>query len=294
VRRLIVNADDFGLTSGVNRAIVEAHKKGIVTSATLMANGSAFADAIRLSASTPRLSIGCHVVLVDGCPVLRPPEVPSLIQNHRPDGHFYPSAGGFALRNLLGRSDEREIESEVVAQITKLQAHGISISHLDTHKHTHIFPQVIRPLLRAAKQCGIRAVRNPFELIRISNLRRPDLWKRALQAGMLRAFARRFKQAAARAEILTPDGTLGIVATGVMDESMFEAIAKAIPEGTWEFVCHPGYNDQELQRVRTRLRESRERELRMLTSPTTRDLLAAYGIELMSYGDFVQSRLHGP
>jgi predicted glycoside hydrolase/deacetylase ChbG (UPF0249 family) len=172
VRRLIINADDFGLTSGVNRAIVEAHEGGIVTSATLMANGSAFDEAVSLAQTRPRLGVGCHVVLVDGAPLVRQTATDSLLDPRTRNGgapRFREGISKFATLALLGRLAPEEIEAEVGAQIGKLQSSGIAVTHLDSHKHTHMFPQVIKPLLRAAQARGVRAVRNPFERVRVRN-----------------------------------------------------------------------------------------------------------------------------
>jgi hopanoid biosynthesis associated protein HpnK len=285
VRRLIINADDFGLTGGVNRAIVEGHQHGVVTSSTLMANGAAFEDAVRRAETVPRLSIGCHVVLVDGSPVLEPEQVSTFVSRTHPV-RFGDGIAKFSARALTGRVDSDQVQAEVAAQIQKLQSAGISVSHLDSHKHTHMFPSVFRPLLRAAQTCGVRAIRNPFEVIRISlAVGRPALWKRYGEVQLLRNLASRFRKAAKEAGVMTPDGTLGIVVTGTLDEQLFRLIIEKLPEGTWEFVCHPGYSDTELDGVRTRLRQSREQELKVLKSPETRDLLARSGIELISYRD---------
>jgi hopanoid biosynthesis associated protein HpnK len=284
VRRLIVNADDFGLTQGVNRAIVEAHSHGVVTSATLMANGQAFDDASQRATSTSRLSVGCHVVLVDGLPVLGGGETPTLSNRKFDDRRFYQNLSGFALRAVSGNIDADEIEAEATAQIRKLQAAGISVSHLDTHKHTHIFPQVLRPLLRAARACGVPAMRNPFGPVHVSIVaKRPSLWKQFGKVTILSRLAKSFRKAVTGAGMVTPDGTVGIVATGAMDTRLFESIVDSLPEGTWELVCHPGYNDAELSIIRTRLRESRAEELRLLTSPEAREILARSGIQLISY-----------
>jgi chitin disaccharide deacetylase len=283
VRRLIVNADDFGFTSGVNRAIVEAHSRGVVTSSTLMANGPAFAEAAQLSRTVPKLSIGCHVVLTDGTPVLDAEQLPSLTANSR----FRDGMMTFAARAIAGRMNADEITAEAAAQIRKLQSAGIVVSHLDTHKHTHLFPRILRPLLRAAAVCGVRAVRNPFgpRLPLRSNhlLARPSLWARYAEVRLLGGFSGKFREAVHREGFIAPDGTLGIVVTGALDETLFYAIARSIPEGTWEFVCHPGYNDADLQAGKTRLRESRETELRVLTLPAVREVLEQQGIELISY-----------
>jgi hopanoid biosynthesis associated protein HpnK len=284
---LIINADDFGLTQGVNRAIVEAHGHGVVTSSTLMARGQAFDDAVERAKSESRLSVGCHVVLVDGLPV-RGGQTPTLADKKFRDGRFYQNLNSFALRAFSGRIDADEIEAEVTAQIHKLQAAGIAVSHLDTHKHTHIFPQVLRPLLRAARACGVRAVRNPFGPVRFSILAKyPGLWKRASQVTVLNRLGGRFRKTVAEAGMLTTDGTVGIVATGAMDTYLFGSIVDSLPEGTWELVCHPGYSDADLERIKTRLRGSRAEELQVLTSPEAREILGRSGVQLISYRDLV-------
>jgi hopanoid biosynthesis associated protein HpnK len=287
VRRLIVNADDFGFTAGINRAIVEAHTRGIVTASTLMANGRAFEDAVRLAATVPDLSVGCHVVLIDGEPVLDAERLPSLTETHSSGPRFRDGIKSFAARALAGRLDPHQIEAETSAQIRKLQSAGINVSHLDTHKHTHLFPAVLRPLLRAARARGVHAIRNPFgprkPLKSSTLLTRPSLWTRYAEVRILRTLAAKFRDAAKREGLVTPDGTLGIVVTGALDEKLFRAIAAAIPEGTWEFVCHPGYNDDDLKSAKTRLRQSRETELRVLTMPEARQLLLDQGIALISY-----------
>ena len=285
MRRLIVNADDFGYTSGVNRAIVEAHSHGVVTSSTLMANGSAFAEAVQLSETVRQLSVGCHVVLTDGDPVLGAKQLPSLTTA----SHFRDGMIAFAARAIAGGMNADEITAEATAQIRKLQSAGIAVSHIDTHKHTHLFPKILRPLLRAAAACGVRSLRNPFgprlPLRSGHFLSRPGLWTRYVEVRILNGFAGKFREAVDREGFTTPDGTLGIVVTGAFDETLFYAIARSIPEGTWEFVCHPGYNEADLQAAKTRLRESREKELRVLTLPAAREMLAQQGIELISYRD---------
>jgi hopanoid biosynthesis associated protein HpnK len=293
VRRLIINADDFGLTAGVNRAIMEAHENGVVSSATLMANGGAFAQAVSLAQSTPRMGVGCHVVLVDGTPLLPQTQVHSLLdrsRNNAGDPRFREGISKFGALALLGRLAADEIEAEATAQIRKLQASGISVTHLDSHKHTHLFPRVLRPLLRAAKSCGVRAIRNPFERIQGSQLAAsPSLWRRWTEVGVLRSLARQFREAVQQAGIATPDGTLAIVATGALNDRLLRLMVQNLPEGTWELVCHPGYNDADLQGIRTRLRESREQELRILTSQSTRDLLAANRVEIVSFRDLARA-----
>jgi predicted glycoside hydrolase/deacetylase ChbG (UPF0249 family) len=254
-----------------------------------MANGRAFDDAVGLAKTVPRLSVGCHVVLIDGEPVLDALHLPTLAVADSGGARFRDGLTFFAARALAGRLDPGEIEAEARAQIRKLQAAGIDVSHVDTHKHTHLFPAVLRPLLRATRACGVHAVRNPFgprtPLTSSELLTRPNLWTRYAEVRILRTLASKFRETAQREGMATPDGTLGIVVTGALDERLFRAIAEIIPEGTWEFVCHPGYNDDDLKSASTRLRESRETELRVLTMPEARELLSNQGIELISYRD---------
>jgi chitin disaccharide deacetylase len=274
----------------VNRAIIEAHTRGVVTSSTLMANGTAFAEAVELSTTAPRLSVGCHVVLIDGVPVTASKKLSSLTTPSA-SGRFRDSLKAFAVRAIAGRIEADEVAAEATAQIRKIQSTGISVTHIDTHKHTHLFPAILRPLLRAAAECGIRALRNPFgprrPLRSAQLLARPGLWTRHAEVRILRTFAGRFRDAVDRQGFATPDGTLGIEVTGTLDETLFQAIVRTIPEGTWEFVCHPGYNDTDLEAARTRLRESRETELRVLTLPAARELLAREGVELISYRELL-------
>jgi hopanoid biosynthesis associated protein HpnK len=285
MRRLIINADDFGLTAGVDRAIAEAHAGGTVTSATLMANGGEFADAVRRALAAPALSVGCHVVLADGSPVLRPFQVPSLIARCDALGaHFYSSWTTFARKALRGQFDPQQIEAEAAAQMRRIQAAGIAVSHFDTHKHLHVLPQVLQPLLRAAAACGVKAVRNPFGRLHLGQLARwPGLWKRTFTTTTMRAWAQSFRRTVTSAGLSTPDGTLGITATGSLDQRMFSWIVEHMPEGTWELVCHPGYNDAQLEAVHTRLRQSRQHELAILTSAETRGLFERNHIALISY-----------
>ena len=283
MRRLIVNADDFGIASGVNRGVVEGHQNGVVTSTTLMACGARFDEAVALAAQTNKLSVGCHVVLVDGSPMLAGSQVSSLtVPNSGLESRFRESLVSFALLAAAGRLDRGQIEAEITAQIQKLQAAGISVSHLDSHKHTHMFPVVLKSMLGAARKCGVRAMRNPFEPLIFANLRH---WKRQFQLRILRGYRATFRKELADSGMFTPDGCIGLAATGGLTLATFHALIENLPEGTWEFVSHPGYNDADLNQVKTRLRNSREKELAILTSDSVKQLLHGEQIELISYHD---------
>src|SRR5207248_2396181 len=204
--------------------------------------------------TSPRLDVGCHVILVDGKPVLDASEIPSLVTRKPSGEQFHESLSAFAGRVLLGLIDPRQIEAEIRAQIRKLQASGIAVSHVDTHKHTHMFPVIYRALLRAGQACGVRAVRNPFSprvSLAFRVLRKhPRLWKRHLQVRGLRRLEAAFLRAVAEAGMITTNGCLGVVATGALDLSLFGSIVESLREGAWEFVCHPGYADTDLDNVK--------------------------------------------
>lgn len=257
--RLILNADDFGLTSGVNQSIVELNRAGALTSATLMATGAHFsaAAAEALTSSrhgNPSLGIGCHVVLVDGVPALQPSDIPALAL---PSGSFRPTLGSFLYDLLRGSIPEAEIELEAVAQIRILQTAGVRVSHLDTHKHTHMFGRVLRPLLRAARLCGIGAIRNPFEPAWSLAATVHAHVTRRIEVRLLSAQRNGFLRSVANAGLATTDGALGVLATGTLDSTTLDRLLQRMPEGTWELVCHPAYYDRQLDTVHTRLRASR-------------------------------------
>lgn len=261
--RLILNADDFGLTPGVNRSIVELHRAGALTSATMMACAEATDGAVAAAAANPRLGVGCHVVLVDGGAVLPAERISSLATA---SGAFRPTLGKFVADLFRGRIREAEIEMEAVAQIRHLQTAGVRITHIDTHKHTHMFPRVLRPLLRAALQCGVRAIRNPFEPDWALKATQGAPALRRTQVRLLRTLRREFRKLIAEADMATTDGAIGVLATGTLDVRTVTSLLEAMPEGTWELVCHPGYVDADLNRVRTRLRASRAVEQEALAT----------------------------
>ncbi len=264
-----------------------------------MANGARFDDAVKAARSAPNLSVGCHVVLVDGTPVSPPDAVDTLlaIRSAEPD-KFYSSLSAFAARAMLGGFDRDQLVAEITAQIRKIQSAGLQVTHLDTHKHAHIFPEILAALLRAARICGVRAIRNPIVPVKALPVRqfkgKPHLWKRYSQVRMLHTFSGPFLQRTKRAGLLTPDGVLGVIETGSAESAGFSSLLRqtlaSLPEGTWELVCHPGYNDADLRAARTRLLGTREEERRLLTSAELRQFLEEQKIPVISYRDFIEIR----
>jgi hopanoid biosynthesis associated protein HpnK len=282
VGRLIVNADDFGLTAGVNRAILELHGAGVLTSTTLMARAAASAEAIEIARATPALRVGCHVVLVDGDPVLPLREIPTLVDART--GRFHSTLSAFLQRLYTGRIRSTEIEAEAAAQLAHLKDEGLALTHIDTHKHVHMFPAVLKPVLRAAAGGGIRRIRNPFEPAWSVDATPGAPWPRRAQVQLLRRFWPAWSKTVAAAGFATTDGAIGVLATGSLDTAAVSSLLRNLPHGTWELVTHPGYNDSDLARARTRLRTSREREREAL--PGLRHFPE---IELISFADLPAS-----
>lgn len=285
--RLIINADDFGLTAGVNRAIAELHRANALTSTTLMARAAATEEAIEIARSTPTLGVGCHVVLVDGDPVLPAEELPTLVDPRT--GRFQPTLGAFLKRLLTGRIRSAEIEAEAGAQIARLQAGGVALTHIDTHKHVHMFPRVLRPVLRAAQKAGIRAVRNPFEATWSLHATDGAPWLRRTEVRLLRWLEPAFRRIVAKEGFATTDGAVGVLATGTLDAATVSSLLRKLPSGTWELVSHPGYNDADLARAHTRLLASREIERQALS-----EIAPLERVEFISFAQLASEKTPRP
>ena len=260
MRTLIVNADDFGFTRDVNAGIIEAHRDGILTSTTLMAGGVAFEDAVRLAKENPSLDIGCHLVLVGAPPF--PATVAKLIQ-------------AVALKRI-------RIYDELAAQVRRILDAGLTPTHLDTHKHTHLLPAVLDAVARVSEEFGIPWVRRPFDF--------------PLQPGGIgwqkRAVNRAFGLVRGHSErVLRAHGCrftehfAGFQITGNYDAEGLVSLIRALPDGSTEFMCHPGRCGVELLAARTRLKESREQELRALTSPQVRAALEESNVRLAGFDE---------
>jgi predicted glycoside hydrolase/deacetylase ChbG (UPF0249 family) len=237
--RLIFNADDFGFTRDVNEGIVEAHRHGVLTATTLMANGDAFDHAVACARDTPSLDVGVHLVMVQGQSVASP-------------GHAMPATLQELAFALLRR--QIPVYEEAAAQIRKILAAGIRPSHIDTHKHTHLFPPVLDALARVAREFGIP-------------------WMRQRLIGSAKALA----------GLRTTDHFAGFRDTGSLDEAAMIRTLENLPDGLTEFMCHPGKCGPELQRAATRLKESRAVELAALTSAEVRRVIERRGITLTDY-----------
>jgi predicted glycoside hydrolase/deacetylase ChbG (UPF0249 family) len=260
VRKLVVNADDFGFTRDVNQGIVEAHQRGILTATTLMATGAAFDDAVRLARENPQLDIGCHLVLVG-----QPPYPPTLTK-------LIPAL-------LRGRI---QIYEELSAQVRRIQDAGLKPTHLDTHKHTHLLPPVLDAVARISQEFQIPWVRRPFDFPGQPAGPSEKLnWTNRAMALMRSRFSRVLPAHGCR----STDHFSGFGVTGRYSAEYLQALIRALPEGSTEFMCHPGICGEELRAARTRLKDSRRQELDALTDPSVRAALDTAGVRLASYRD---------
>ena len=227
-----------------------------------MATGAFFDDAVATAHANPTLEVGCHILLVDGTPALPPAQIPTLCPNSQ---SLRPTLGAIVRDLFTFRIRPEEITAEATAQIRRLQAAGLRVSHIDTHKHTHLFPGVLRPLLAAAQECNVPALRNPFEpawSLRATKGAAPLLRRLAVTA--LQSQHRAFQRAVAASGLATTSGTIGVLSTGTTNVEMtLRSLLAAMPDdphATWELVCHPGFPDAALDQVQTRLRASRAAE----------------------------------
>jgi len=267
VKLLTVNADDFGFTRDVNAGIVEAHRRGILTATTLMANGDAFDDAVRLAGEVPTLDIGVHFVLVGGNSLL----------DGRP---AFPATVSQLMQAMaLGRI---RIYEELRAQIERIVAAGLRPSHVDTHKHTHLLPPVLDAVARLAEEFGVPWVRRPFDLPLSGGPSEAPWSTRAVS----RAFGfvrRQFHMKLERHHCRTTDWFAGFQITGRYGAEDVLHLLRNLPEGSTEFMVHPGFCGEELRAARTRLKESRAAELAALTDARVVECVEEMGIRLVRY-----------
>lgn len=284
MKELILNADDFGLTKGVNDGILRAFRDGVLTSATLMANAPAFDDAVRCAGANPKLGVGCHLVLAGGAPVAEPKDIPSLVDKH---GRLPASLGRFVARVSAGAIRAEDIERELRAQIQKIRAAGVEPTHVDTHKHTHAHPRVMRVLAKVAQELGITRVRKPAEYL-------SDSWaqmcsesgasvKQFAAVAAVRVLSTGFHSIAKKHGLLSPDTFLGVAATGQLGPDALCDLIDTLDEGRTEIMLHPGVCDEDLERTGSRLQRQRQLELDGLLSPQVRRAIEHHGIRLISY-----------
>jgi hopanoid biosynthesis associated protein HpnK len=292
MKKLIVTADDFGLTRRVNEAIAIAHSNGIVTTASLMVNGCGFESAVEIAQNYPDLDVGLHLNLTEGSPVSPVAGIPTLASSH---AFFYTHPSKLALALGLGTVRLPDVEKEIRAQIEKAIACGLRISHIDGHKHVHAIPAVVQLISRIAPGYGIYGVRCVKEKVpRLRSMlgRNKSSWLQILlQYGFGKVLSTAWAMSSAATQtfrVVTPQRFYGITQTGFLDIETFEDILRDLADGVNEVMCHPGYVDEDLKQTPTRLHSQRERELTLFTMKELRELIQKFGIALVSYRDLLE------
>lgn len=273
MKNLIINADDFGLTRGVNEAIIQAHKCGVLTSATLMAGGLAWQEAVDLALATPTLGVGVHLTLTALGPVLPPEQVPSLVDKR---GRFRKQFWRAPLWN------KDQVKREWRAQIQRLVNEGLRPTHLDSHHHIHLWPTLTDIACQLAEEFGIKAVRaispRSMELMLMGRL----AWERYIVSWSWRR--------AGKFSLAKPGTVVGIEALPRTQEGLDEYLAK-LEVGVHELFCHPGIvADPQLAPISS-LRDKRARETEMLCSDWFKKILGQHQINLTSFKYFVEERV---
>ncbi len=293
-RILIINADDLGYTRGINQAIRDCSVAGMVRSTSLMANGSAFDDAVAMVRDAEILDVGVHLVLTGLPPVSNPSEISGLVDER---GRLPVSPWALAASLLGGGISRAAIRQELSNQITMILDHGLQPTHLDSHKHVHVLPGVLEVVVELARQFSIPWIRNPFDTVpffRVARLLDKDNRRsfciqhsKANLIGVLRSsFRGRIRSAGVR----VPDHFLGISLTGIWNEAAMILLFRELPEGITEWMVHPGNCDQDLLGMDTRLSEEREKERDLLISPAMQEHLVREHITLSSFrAEFCES-----
>jgi len=286
--RLIVNADDFGLSRGISDGVIHAHRFGFLTSASLMAGMPASDYAVAQLRQTPALGVGVHLNICTGRPVMPARDVPSLVDA---SGQFH-SPGSMARKLWLWEAAPKEIEAEFRAQIRWIKARGIKPTHADSHHHTHIYPAAVRPFLRALEAEGIQQTRSP----------RCTVWPKNGPIGgphegslFRRAFVKAYRgalQVTFVRKLRVPDGRISFFSQDRKDPALvgarWRSTIENLPRGTFELACHPAHFEQGFSEF-DRIRRQREEELYWLTNHELKDLIRRRGIQLITYKDLTES-----
>ena len=280
MKTLVVNADDFGFTADVNAGIVHAYREGILTATTLMANGDAFEDAVRLARENPGLDVGCHFVLVGDGHSLTPP---------------YRNLPGSVPRLMAAvYAGKLDLEAELEAQLRRIVAAGIQPVHLDTHKHTHLLPPVLNAMVKVGMRYGVRFIRRPFDLpIGMFGMQAVPFRRRPTALGM-QLLKRRFARILGDHGYLATEHFAGFQITGRYRTQDLVRLLGKLPDGSTELMTHPGFFGEDLRAARTRLKESRLRELEALIAPEVRHAVEANSIRLSSYRELMAATRDRP
>jgi len=277
MKRLIVNADDFGMTHGINRGIIEATAHGIVTAASIMVTGWAFEEAVQLAAENPNLDVGLHLSLTVGTPASGDPAVHRDLASH---GTFRLGNRDLLIDLILRRIMPSVLHREIEAQFKKAVEARLPITHIDGHESIHLFPGIREVVFQLMGQYGIPSMRLSHERIGLRKVWRLKRWKKAL----INLFGLLHRRQMRRHGIRTTDYYYGTFDAGYLGKGELMAMISNLKEGTSEIMCHPGYRDESFDRI-CGGRYLPDQELTALMDAEVQDLLHRRGVHLVSFKD---------
>jgi hopanoid biosynthesis associated protein HpnK len=281
MKRIIVTADDFGLCPEVNEAVLNAHRHGLLTSASLMVTGAAFEEAVRLAKETPTLKVGLHLVLINGCSVLGPEQIPDIVDHAKRFSNKIVSAGIHYFRSPVAK---RQVARECEAQIEAFLATGLSIDHLNSHNNLHVHPGVLDIVLPLVQRYRIPAVRLPLQGLRSLNVRE------AVNVAVMAPWARRLRRLLVTKGILFNREIFGLFETGHLGEKAWLKLIPRIKEGLTEVYCHPAARNAALLHALTPS-YSHVDEYRALLSPKVKARLNRHRVSLTTFSDVARSQI---
>jgi hopanoid biosynthesis associated protein HpnK len=269
-RRLIVNADDFGRSASINRAVIRAHREGILTTASLMVNEPAFEEAVALAREHPTLGVGLHLTLLCGRSALPPAEIPGLVNG---DGEFSRNPAGAGFRYFFRRKLREQLRREIHAQFQRFRTARLPLDHVNGHLHLHLHPTVFGILMADAAQLGIQHLRLTFDPLRLNLRLASGHWAyRALHVAIFHPLSARARPALARRNIRHTDAVFGLLQNARVDETYVTRLLPQLPAGDSELYSHPSLDEF-------------KNEFDALISPRARELVKQLGIQLIRYQD---------
>jgi len=281
MRRLIVNADDLGLSKSINEGIARAFRDGIVTYMSVIPTGDAFDDAAQVVNDLALKEIGAHLALTETAPLSDRSSVRTLTAT---GGRFFRGYGRFFPRYLLGMIDKGQIYAELKAQMDALRALNIPVTNLSSHEHVHIIPGILSLFMQLAREYKIPSIRLPCE-----DAHHPRSIHGRYRSLVLSLFVGRMASALPAAEFYRPEHFLGFIDSGCLTEKRLIEMVSGLHDGTTELVCHPGFLSPGVLDAYP-WHKGCEEELFALTSPRVRRALDAKGVKLIGYREAITSR----
>jgi hopanoid biosynthesis associated protein HpnK len=270
IRRLIVNADDFGLSRSVNEAVIRAHREGILTTASLMVNESGFDEATKLAKENPKLGVGLHLTLLQGHSALSSEKIPGLVNSR---GEFSNCPVGVGLNYFFKRSLREQLRAEIHAQFEKFRATGLKLDHVNGHLHLHLHPTIFKILMEDSEKLGIRHLRLTRDcLSRSRKMSRGHLFYKISHAAIFEFLSNRARKTLAEKKIRHAQITFGLLQNARVDEEYILKLLPELPDGDSELYSHPSL-------------DKFKHEFDALASPRVKELVKTLGIELIRYQD---------